>query len=125
MHINLVVGWIAILAGLIGGAGFGLFFHHVAWLGGYGSWRRRTARLAHVALVGTGLLNIVFAMSVGALGLEPAPRLASRLFLAGSATMPLVCALAAWRPRFRHLFSVPVTCLVVATLEVVVRGVWP
>jgi hypothetical protein len=82
------------------------------------------ARLTHVALVGTGLLNVAFALSVAALPLDPVPRAASLLFLAGAATMPLVCALSAWRPPFRHLFFLPVTCLVIATLELVGRGIW-
>jgi hypothetical protein len=115
--INLQAGWIAVLAGLVSGAVIGSFFHREEWLGGYGSWRRRMLRLAHVSLVGTGLLNLVFALSVGALKVDPCPRIASALFLAGAATMPLVCVLAAWRPAFRHAFFVPVGSLILASAD--------
>ena len=63
LAMNLFVGWLAIFAGLLTGACVGLFFHHEDWLGGYFSWRRRMLRLAHVAMVGTGLLNILFALT--------------------------------------------------------------
>ncbi len=117
--VNLSVGWVAVLAGLLSGAAIGMFFHREAWLGGYGSWKRRMIRLTHISLVGTGLLNVAFALSAGAAKLAPAPRLASALLVVGAATMPAVCALAAWRPAFRHAFFVPVLSLVVATLDIV------
>ena len=120
--VNLGAGWIAVIAGLLAGALVGLFFHGEQWLGGYASWRRRMLRLAHVAMVGTGLLNILFSLSVGAMKIEPYPRLASALFVVGAATMPLVCVLAAfWRP-FRHLFFVPVLSLIVAAIDLAVLG---
>ncbi len=113
MQLNLVVGWIAILAGLVAGAGIGLFFHDEAWLGGYGSWRRRMLRLTHISLVGTGLLNLAFALSAGAL--HYVPRLGAALFVVGAVAMPLVCAASAWRPAARHLFFIPVLSLIIAT----------
>jgi hypothetical protein len=125
VQINLVVGWVAILAGLLLGAVIGTFFHRADWLGGYGSWPRRMLRLTHISLVGTGLLNLAFALSVNALSMGQPPRLASILFIAGAATMPTVCALSAWRPVFRHLFFIPVASLLIATAEVVYRGFWP
>jgi hypothetical protein len=115
--VNLQAGWVAVLAGLLWGAAVGAFFHREEWLGGYGSWRRRMLRLAHVALVGTGLLNVLFALSVEALGVKPVPRIAAALFLLGAATMAPVCGLAAWRPAFRQLFFVPVSSLILATAD--------
>ena len=120
--INLYVGWMAILVGMLGGAGIGLFFHGNDWLGGYASWRRRMLRLAHIALVGTGLLNIGFALSAAQLQIDPVPRAASVLFVVGALTMPLVCALSAWRAGFRHLFFVPALSLVLATAHFIYRG---
>ena len=84
---NLYIGWIAVLGGLLAGATAGMFFDKEDWLGGYGSWRRRMLRLAHISLVGTGLLNLAFALSVRSLRMEPCPRLASGLFILGAATM--------------------------------------
>ncbi len=120
--INLYVGWTVVLTGLLAGTGMGLFFHKSDWLGGYDSWPRRMFRLGHVALVGTGLLNVLFALSVDAMGIEPAPRIAGVLFLAGAAAMPTVCFLSACRTGFRHLFFIPVICLLGATGDLLFRG---
>jgi hypothetical protein len=120
--VNLTVGWAAILVGLLAGAAIGVFFHDDAWLGGYGSWRRRMLRLTHIALVGTGLLNIAFALTMASLPGAPRLPIASVLFIVGAVAMPTVCALSAWRIGFRHLFFVPVGSLVLATAEFIYRG---
>jgi hypothetical protein len=104
----------------------GLFFWREDWLGGYGSWRRRMTRLAHVSFFGLGVINIAFTLSVSQLALPRGFALASASFClcVGAATMPLVCYLAAWRKPFRHLFFVPVTVVVagVALLSMAVLG---
>ena len=121
-QVNLVVGWSATLLGLVAGAVIGTFFHNDEWLGGYGSWRRRMLRLAHVALVGTGLLNIAFALSLASLPGAPRLPLASVLFIVGAVAMPTVCALSAWRIGFRNLFFVPVVSLIAATADLLFWG---
>ena len=50
--LNLQTAWIGFLLGCISGAVLGLFFHRAEWLGGYGSWRRRMLRLAHISFFG-------------------------------------------------------------------------
>jgi hypothetical protein len=122
MEINLVAGWIAILAGLLSGAGIGLFFHNENWLGGYGSWQRRMLRLGHISLIGTGLLNILFALSAAALHLDPPLRLGSIAMLLGAVTMPTVCTASAFYKPARSLFFIPVLSLVAGTAEIVYRG---
>ncbi len=118
---NLLVGWIAILAGLLSGAVIGMFFDREDWAGGYASWRRRMLRLAHISLVGTGLLNLAFSLSVRAARPEPCPPLASVLFIVGAVTMPSVCGLSAWRRVFRHAFFIPVISLIAATGDYIYR----
>ena len=124
---NLVIGWIGILLGLIAGAVMGLFFWREDWLGGYGSWRRRMTRLGHVSFFGLGLINIAFEVSVSQLALPRGAGLAAASFglILGAATMPLVCYLAAWRQPFRHLFFVPVAAVVagvaILTMEALTR----
>jgi hypothetical protein len=110
--LHLGIAWAAILAGLLAGTVIGLFFHREEWLGGYASWRRRMVRLGHIALIGTGLLNIAFAVTISAAGLREVPRLPSGLFILGTVSMPAVCYLAAWRKPLRHLFFIPVVSLI-------------
>ncbi len=101
------------LAGLVAGAVQGMRFHDEHWLGGYGSWKRRMTRLGHVAFLGTGLINLGFALSVqhAMEGGWPV-RWASGLLILGALGMPVVCYVAAWRVSLRHLFVFPVACLV-------------
>ena len=108
-QLNLVAGWLGMAAGVISGATSGLFFHREQWLGGYGSFRRRMVRLAHISCFGLGFVNLLFAFSVGAAKapLPPIP-LASGAFVVGLVTMPVCCYLTAWRKSFRHFFPVPV-----------------
>ena len=114
---NVAFAWCWILIGLLIGAGIGLSFHQPDWLGGYGSWRRRLLRLGHISFIGTGLLNVAFAWSVDTFDLSSQLQLAPTAFIVGAVAMPLVCFASAWRPRFRHLFCIPVASLVIATAE--------
>lgn len=103
---NFTAGWWLILAGFATGALMGLGFHRENFLGGYGSFRRRLARLGHIALAALGGLNVLYGLSP-----TPAQALPGQLLLAGGIAMPAVCFLSAWKPGFRHLFFVPVTLL--------------
>lgn len=109
---NILFAWVWILAGLVSGAMIGMGFQGETWLGGYASWRRRLMRLGHFAFFGTALLNLAFAFTVSHLSLENAGLVwPSRLLIAGAASMSPVCFLAAWHKPFRHLFFIPVICL--------------
>lgn len=103
------VVWAGMLLGVLSGAVIGLFFHCEDWMGGYGSYRRRLARLGHISFFGLALVNAVFALTQHLTPLEPAfARVALGAFATGAATMPLVCFLSAWRQPWRHLFFIPV-----------------
>lgn len=107
--LNLIGGWLGLLAGVVSGAIIGLFFHHEDWMGGYQSYRRRLTRLGHISFLGLGFLNVLFSATSRELSL---PRtylwLASRALMLGAITMPLCCFLSAWRKPWRHLFALPV-----------------
>jgi len=105
--LNFTAGWWLILAAFATGAGIGMGFHREDFLGGYGSFRRRLARLGHIALAALGGLNVLY-------GLSPVPACAvpGWLLLAGGIAMPAVSFLSAWKPVFRHLFFIPVVLLV-------------
>ncbi len=121
-HSNLLAGWIGIVLGFVAGAVAGLFFWREEWLGGYGSWRPRMVRLGHISFFGLGFINILFAITVSALDLPRSRGLiwSSSLLIAGAITMPVVCYVAAWRMNLRHLFPIPVACL----LSAVVILIW-
>lgn len=124
VHLHLSAGWLAFVAGAASGAALGLFFQREDWLGGYGSWTRRLLRLGHIACFGMGLLNIAFALSVAARPLaEPFASAASYAWIVALVTMPLCCALAAWRKFLRHLFPIPVAATFVG-IGALLLGWW-
>jgi hypothetical protein len=119
--VNLLLGWVWITLGFLSGAILGLFFYDPEWMGGYGSWRRRMVRLGHISFIGTGLLNLAFVFTIA--GRDTiAPPIASWLFVVGTVSMPLVCFLSAWRDQLRHLFPIPVVCLIGAGLSPIFQG---
>src|SRR5258706_550195 len=76
--LNLAFGWGWILLGVLSGALLGLHFHKEKFLGGYDAWPRRMTRLGHIAFFGTGILNVLYALTTRSIGstspLLPAPR---------------------------------------------------
>jgi hypothetical protein len=72
--------------------------------------------------MGTGLLNLAFALSVTDFRIVSYPWIAGILMLVGAVTMPIVCALSAWRKEMRHMFFVPVLSLVVAVADLIYEG---
>lgn len=115
--VNWYYGWSAILAAFVSGAGLGLFFYREDFLGGYASFRRRMLRLGHIALAALGMLNVLYSLSPQ-LELTVLPYWPAEWgFVVGGITMPLVCFLSAWRPGFRHLFFIPVACLIAAVVQ--------
>ncbi len=126
MAINEAFGWCWILAGLVVGLVLGLRFHQDDWLGGYGSFPRRLIRLGHVAFIGLGMLNILFALSVPRLGMcAVSYRIAAAALIVGAVTMPLCCGLMAWRKAFQPLFAIPVLSLIGALVLIVAAVLRP
>jgi len=119
--LNLLTGWLGMLGGVISGAIIGLFFHQEGWMGGYASFRRRMTRLGHISFWGLGLINMMFAFSVRAVELPIInAQVASVGFILGLVTMPLCCFLTAWRESFRHLFPLPVICVLVGVVSLLI-----
>jgi hypothetical protein len=111
-QVCLAAGWVSMLGGVVSGGLLGLFFHRDDWLEGYGSFRRRMLRLGHISLFGLGLIDVLFALSLGARSISPlAARIAAAGFLLGMATMPACCFLTAWKRPLRHLFPLPVAAV--------------
>jgi hypothetical protein len=112
--------------GLVSGLGLGLVARHEAGWGGYGSFARRATRLAHVAAV---MLPVIAGFYALLLGMQSAPRpvawLGVRLWIAGGLGLPLVLALAAWRPRWRFVLPVPALAVVGGALAFAVTHLAP
>lgn len=122
---NLQAGWIGLLLGCVAGAVPGLFFHDSDWLGGYASWPRRLARLAHISFFGIGFINLAFALTAGTLGLDTGLQGASILLIVGAVAMPTVCYLSAWRSACRHLFFIPALSVTVGIALFTWRIIYP
>lgn len=122
-QINLIAAWIGILLGFLSGMVLGLFFHRENWLGGYGSFKRRLYRLAHISFFGLAAANFFFHLTLAAVPFTRALDIASTGFLVGAVAMPVCCLLMAHFPKTRMLFAVPVISLtagaVLTTLEVI------
>lgn len=122
--LNLMGGWVAMLAGVLSGAVTGLSFHRDDWMGGYGSYRRRLTRLGHIAFFGLGFLNLCFAATAGELLIQGFWfRYASWALIVGAITMPVCCFLSAWRKPMRHLFPIPVLAVLTGILAIL-AGRW-
>lgn len=104
-------GWALVLAGIASGATLGLGFHAETFAGGYTSWRRRLARLGHIACVALGILVMLVALSPAAAATGTLASVCFGLWRVGAVAMPTVCFLSAWRKPLRHLFFVPVLAL--------------
>ena len=116
---HVVVGWTAVLLGVVSGAVIGLFFHRDTWAGGYASFRRRMLRLGHISFFGIGFLNLFFAFTLSILALpEPHIRVSSVGFLIAVVAMPTCCFLSAWKKPLRQLFPIPVLGVLVGVLPI-------
>jgi hypothetical protein len=115
--INLMAAWAGILLGFLSGMLLGMFFHREAWLGGYGSFRRRMYRLGHISFFGLGAVNLFFWLTVKLSPLAGAPvNVASGAFILGAITMPLCCVVMAHFPKLHLSFAVPVVSLITGGL---------
>ena len=112
--LNLAFGWIWITAGFVSGAMLGMGFHKENFMGGYGSWERRLARLGHIAFFGTGFLNVLFGLTQGYMGHDASIftfTSVSWLFIVGGVSMPICCFIAARNKELKSIFAIPVIAL--------------
>lgn len=116
-QINLVIAWLWVVLGFASGLWMGLNFHREDWLGGYGSFRRRLYRLAHISFFGLAAANLMFYFTAHFL-LAPsgAMSLASLSFVVGALSMPACCIITAHAARLRPLFAIPVSSLLMAAV---------
>ena len=110
--VNELFGWISVLGGLAMGLVIGMKFQREDWLGGYTAFPRRMVRLAHVAMVALGMLNIQFAQSAERMNLSlGVAEAASLAFIAAAVLMPACCLWMAFRRGRFEIFAAPISCL--------------
>jgi hypothetical protein len=109
---NITFGLIWICVGLAVGAPMARAFFDPGWLGGYGSLERRLLRLAHVAFVALGMLNVVLGVALQCRAISaPAEALACTALASGALSMPLFLLASM---RFRAvLWALPIPFLLV------------
>ncbi len=122
--LNLLSGWLGMLAGVLSGAIVGLFFYREDWMDGYASHRRRLTRLGHISFFGLGFLNLIFGATASLMNLHGwSLDTASIGLIVAAITMPICCFLTAWRVPLRHLFPIPVGSATVGILAILI-GWW-
>ena len=112
VSIHLFAAWAGFVCGVSSGAAIGLLFHREDWLGGYGSFKRRLFRLAHISFFGLGAVNFFFYFTAQTVVAGSLLMFASSAFIAGAVTMPVCCLIMAHFPNTRSLFALPVVSLV-------------
>ena len=65
-ELNILVGWAAMLMGVLSGAAIGLFFHVDDWARGYASLRRWMLPPAHIYFFGLGFINLMYGLTMQA-----------------------------------------------------------
>ncbi len=79
-------------------------------------------RLGHISFFGIAIINLIYSLSITVFNIKIDTPYPSYLFLAGAITMPLVCFLSAYKKNFRHLFPIPVLCLVTGVIIFFAKG---
>lgn len=79
--------------------------------------------MGHISFFGIALINLAYAVSLTVFDIKMDNPYPPYLFIAGAVTMPLVCFLSAFRKGFRHLFFIPVLCLISGTMIFLMKGV--
>jgi len=80
------------------------------------------ARLGHISFFGIAFINLAYGVCLAVSEQIIESTYISFLFVCGAITMPLVCFLSAYKKPFRHLFFVPVLCLIIGTLLLLKGG---
>jgi len=120
--LNLFLAWTWMLLAFTSGMVLGLFFHRETWLGGYGSFKRRMYRLAHISFFGTGAINLLFYLTAQTFSSTPSlAGLASWLFVVGAISMPLCCVMMAHCPKATMIFAIPVLSLMAGAILILLE----
>jgi hypothetical protein len=120
-------GWILFLAGILYGMSLGLFafggpFAAPAGFADYASLPRRLTRLAHIACMALGIINVQYGQEIDRLRLSRAWRqIGSTAMIAAAVLMPVLLTLAAFHIEWKWGLPVPATAALIG-VAVLVAG---
>lgn len=113
--------------GLTLGLALGLIARSEGGMGGYASFRRRAARLGHVAAVMLPALGGLYSLLLRAVS-APASGLAEAgacLWISGGIALPLCLFAAAWRPGLTILIPLPALAVLAGAVALAAAGLPP
>jgi hypothetical protein len=123
--LNRRFGWMLFLVGILYGMTLGLFAFDGPLaspdrFADYASVPRRLVRLAHIACMALGIVNVVYGHELDRARLDVGKaRLGSRAMIAAGVLMPSVLTLAAFESAWKWLLPVPSLAALVAVALVV------
>ena len=117
---------VGVPVGLALGMALGLVARHDDGWGGYGSFRRRAARLGHIAAVMLPALAGLYALLLtGRPSDDGAARAAAYLWVAGGVLLPLALFAAAFRRRFVAAVPLPAAAVLAGGVSFAVALIRP
>ncbi len=128
--LNRSVGWTSLAVGVAAGLVMGLWsfdgpLQPPAWIGGYTDTSRRLVRLAHIAFIGLGLIDILIARELAQSALRPKARAVASWSMAfGNVALPLTLVAAAIYSPLKYVMGVPAGAVFLA-LILAARGTRP
>ena len=117
---NRAVGWTCMAAGIASGLVLGLWSFDGPvevpdWIGDYASTPRRMVRLAHIALMALGIINILLGRELPDLALGPGTKRAVSVTMnIGNVFLPLTLFAGALFMPLKYLMAIPALCVLYA-----------
>lgn len=126
-QLNRRVGWVVFLIGIMAGMVMGMWSFDgpvtaPAALADYSSLPRRLTRLAHIAAMALGMMNILYGIELPRVRLsQGTKKLGAWSMVIAATLMPSALTLAAFvNPDWKYLLPIPATASLVGVLLVVI-----
>lgn len=124
---NVHFGWVWLLFGLLLGAVMGLWSFNGPFaspFGDYTSLPRRMIRLAHIAFIALGMINILYGYQIDKLVVKEKYKIiGSRCLVSGSVLMPIMLIGAAFFEPLKYFTAIPAT-LIIVSISIIAFGSW-
>jgi len=118
---NKKFGWLWMLIGIIVGAVLGMWSFNGPFaspLGDYTSLPRRLVRLAHIAFIALGIINVLYGYEIDKLK-QSSKLLGSWAMMLGAIMMPIFLIGAAFYEPMKYLTVIPASLVIIALFVMV------